>query len=108
MTQIAKFQVKQLHGYRNLDIRLEDNTLILVGENGSGKTTILQLLYYLLSGQWGSMTGYEFESIEIDIDGTSHAVRHAEIKKHSAKLIGGSRVDFLRMSDSASSFFLSA
>ena len=82
MTQIAKFQVKQLHGYRNLDIRLEDNTLILVGENGSGKTTILQLLYYLLSGQWGSMTGYEFESIDIDIDGTSHAVRHAEIKKH--------------------------
>ena len=82
MNQITKLQVRQLHGYRNLDIRVEDNTLILVGENGSGKTTILQLLYYLLSGQWGSMVEYEFESISIDIDGVSHAVKHGDIKKH--------------------------
>ena len=82
MNQITRFQVKKLHGFRDLDVRLKDNTLILVGENGSGKTTILQLLYYLLSGQWGSMAEYEFESVEIDIDGDPHAVKHADIKKH--------------------------
>ncbi len=82
MNQISRFQVNRLYGYRDYDFRLEDNTLILVGENGSGKTTILQLLYYFLSGQWGAMAEHEFESIAIDIDGASHAVRHADIKKY--------------------------
>jgi len=54
MTTIKRFEIKKLHGYKNVDLRLDDNTVILVGENGAGKTTILHLFYYLLSGQWSS------------------------------------------------------
>jgi recombinational DNA repair ATPase RecF len=49
MSTITRFQIKKLHGYKNIDLRLVDNTLILVGENGAGKTTVLHLFYYLLS-----------------------------------------------------------
>jgi predicted ATP-binding protein involved in virulence len=40
----------------------------LVGENGAGKTTVLHLFYYLLSGQWNTMAKYQFESVTITID----------------------------------------
>ena len=52
MDSITRFEIKKLHGDKNIDLKLVDNTLILVGENGAGKSTVLQLFYYLLSGQW--------------------------------------------------------
>ncbi len=63
MNSIKRFQIRKLHGYRDLDIGLKDNTLILVGENGAGKTSILHIFYYLLSGQWRSLAKYHFESV---------------------------------------------
>lgn len=52
MNSITRLEIKKLHGSKNIDLKLVDNTLILVGENGAGKSTVLQLFYYLLSGQW--------------------------------------------------------
>ncbi|WP_411727304.1 AAA family ATPase [Methyloglobulus sp.] len=81
MTQITRFEIKKLHGFRDYDLKLKDNTLILVGENGAGKTTVLHLFYYLLSGQWSSMAKYQFESVTITIDSKSHTLRYSDIEK---------------------------
>jgi predicted ATP-dependent endonuclease of OLD family len=80
MSNITRFEIKKLHGYKNLDIPLNDNTLILVGENGAGKTTILHLFYYLLSGQWNSMAKYKFESVSITIDSKKHTLKYSDIQ----------------------------
>lgn len=80
MEQISRFRIKNLHGYKNIDIRFKDNTLILVGENGTGKTTILRLLYYLLSGQWGSIAKYQFDSVNLTIGSTDHILRYSDFK----------------------------
>ncbi len=61
--KIDQFKIKGLHGYKTFDLRLRDNTLILVGENGSGKTTVLRLLFYLLSGQWLYLAQYDFQEL---------------------------------------------
>lgn len=66
--KVERFQITDLHGYKSFDLRLQDNTIILVGENGSGKTTVLRLLYYLLSGQWTSLAQYKFRELSITID----------------------------------------
>ena len=66
---------------KDVDLRLKNNTLILVGENGAGKTTILHLFYYLLSGQWSSMARYRFESVTITIESKKHTLRYADIEK---------------------------
>lgn len=81
MSQITRFEIKKLHGLKNFDLKLKDNTLILVGENGAGKTTVLHLFYYLLSGQWNSMVKYHFESVTITIDSKPYTLRYSDIEK---------------------------
>jgi predicted ATPase len=80
MSKISRFEISGLHGFKNIDLRFKDNTLILVGENGAGKTTILHLLYYLLSGQWSAMAKYEFDCLRLTIGKTKHIVNYSDIE----------------------------
>lgn len=81
MSQISRFEITKLHGFKNIDLRFTNNTLILVGENGTGKTTVLHLLYYLLSGQWNAIAKYQFESLSLTIDQNKHTLRYSDIEK---------------------------
>ncbi|MCP4284483.1 MAG: AAA family ATPase [Gammaproteobacteria bacterium] len=81
MNQISRFEISGLHGFKNLDLRFKDNTLILVGENGAGKTTVLHLLYYLLSGQWSAMAKYQFDSLTLTIGKTKHILRYSDFEE---------------------------
>lgn len=81
MDKITRFTIKKLHGYKNVDLHFIDNTLILVGENGAGKTTVLNLFYYLLSGQWSSMVRYSFEEIIVTIGGKPYKLRSVDLEK---------------------------
>ncbi len=80
MVNITRFQVTKLHGYKSFDLRFADNTIILVGENGAGKTTVLQLLFYFLSGQWSALQGYNFDSLSITIDGSNYQLKHDQLE----------------------------
>jgi ABC-type Mn2+/Zn2+ transport system ATPase subunit len=64
---IQKFTIKKLYGTRNIELSFKDNMLILVGENGAGKTTVLRLMFYFVSGQWDELRIYNFDSISISI-----------------------------------------
>ena len=60
---IQTFDIKKLYGTKDIKLTFKDNTLILVGENGAGKTTVLRLMFYFLSGQWDKLKIYNFESL---------------------------------------------
>ncbi|MCL9843898.1 AAA family ATPase [Ralstonia solanacearum] len=75
------FRIAGLHGKKNIDARLEGNLLILVGENGSGKTTFLRILFYFLSGHWLSLIQFKFESITAQIGGVVYKIDHEELVK---------------------------
>jgi len=62
---IKRFKIEKLFGFRNVDISFEDDIKILIGENGLGKTTILNSLYYVLSEKYNKLSQIEFERIEI-------------------------------------------
>lgn len=66
---IDYFEITGLHGHRRLHIPIEDNKIILVGENGTGKTTVLRLLYYYLSGQWNALRRHDFTSLAVSVGG---------------------------------------
>lgn len=83
---IERFKISNLHGNKTFDINIEDNTIILVGENGIGKTTVLQILFYALSGQFNSLAQYEFDSILIRIDGKDEVIENSYVKDYARKL----------------------
>ncbi|MBV6340428.1 AAA family ATPase [Candidatus Magnetobacterium casense] len=83
---IERFQIIDLHGYKNLDIKIEDNTIILVGENGSGKTTVLRLLYYFLSGQWSLLVPYKFARLVVTVDGSEHTLPYDSLEKYGSRV----------------------
>lgn len=73
--KISGFEVRGLHGYRNLSLTLNDNTLVLVGTNGSGKTTVLRLFAGLLMGNLEAVHSYEYESLVLSMDGVDYQLR---------------------------------
>jgi energy-coupling factor transporter ATP-binding protein EcfA2 len=47
-----------------MDVRLNDNRLVLVGENGAGKSTFVNLIYYFLTKQWNRLHDYRFSRLQ--------------------------------------------
>ncbi|MGN7611950.1 AAA family ATPase [Magnetococcales bacterium HHB-1] len=82
MAHLTRFSIKKLFGFRDLDIHLKDNTLILIGENGSGKSTVLAMLYCFLSGQWLELVihpRYHFDKLELEIDNQVYGINWKEL-----------------------------
>jgi len=66
---IEKFDIIGLFGDRNIhiDFQKNENVKILIGENGTGKTHILNILYYILSGKIEKLADIEFERVILKI-----------------------------------------
>ncbi|MBK6544358.1 MAG: AAA family ATPase [Saprospiraceae bacterium] len=77
--KIEQIKLEGLFGELNYDIRIVDNKLILVAENGSGKTTIVNIIYYFLSRQWMKLLRYRFDKISAKINGQVHTLNRKDI-----------------------------
>jgi len=62
---IQSFTIKGLFGLYDVHIPFENDVMILIGENGMGKTQIMNLLYYLMIKRFDRLEEFNFESIEI-------------------------------------------
>ena len=63
---IDKFKI-----FKKFEIGFNDNLSVIVGENGTGKTTILEVIYNMLSGNivfFETDENYTFSKIEFDTD----------------------------------------
>lgn len=49
LNKIERVKISDLYGSKTIDAKIDDNTLIIVGENGSGKTTFLRILFHVMS-----------------------------------------------------------
>ena len=67
-TFIKKFAIGKLFGNLNIDIDFDEKAKIIVGENGCGKTTILNIIYYTLCNndtEFLKLKYYDFQNIEL-------------------------------------------
>jgi len=62
---IKEFRVKKLWGYRNMKISFNKDVNILIGRNASGKTTILNLLRYILTADVSNLYAIPFNEVVI-------------------------------------------
>ncbi|MBJ6369470.1 AAA family ATPase [Snuella sedimenti] len=79
MTEIKNIRIEKLFGEKDYEIRLENNRLILVAENGAGKTTIVNIIYFFISRQWTKLLRYEFFAIEIKLEKNTIRLEKNEI-----------------------------
>ena len=66
---IESFKITKLWGYRDIDLTFNNDVNILIGPNGSGKTTILNLLHAILSADLRNILALDFERVEIKLKG---------------------------------------
>jgi recombinational DNA repair ATPase RecF len=54
--QILRFRATNIHGYLSFDVRFDTKLTFLTGINGSGKTSVIQLIVALsITGFFGSL-----------------------------------------------------
>ncbi|MEH6834834.1 AAA family ATPase [Falsihalocynthiibacter arcticus] len=69
-------------GFRKKDyfLKFQDGRLVLVGENGAGKTTILQIVQNFLVCRWSALSDFDFKSCSVLFDdGTQITIEHSEL-----------------------------
>jgi len=77
---IKRFEIHGVHGYKNLKLEFNGQTTIVVAENGTGKTTLLSTLYYVLTGKTNNLTTLEFKWIYIEFfDGQEFKIEKSEL-----------------------------
>jgi predicted ATPase len=54
-----------LHGERDVYLQFTDSIKIIIGDNGSGKTTVLSALYAILSQNFHKLSKLDFDHIEL-------------------------------------------
>jgi predicted ATPase len=78
--KLTKLKVDGLYGQRNLVLTIEDNRLILVGENGTGKSTVANLLYFFLTQQWRRLKEFRFQVVEATVNDEVIRVTHEQVE----------------------------
>jgi predicted ATPase len=62
---LKSFSINGLFGFKNVKIPFDKEATILIAENGSGKTTILNALYYTISCKFHKLNTIDFISISL-------------------------------------------
>lgn len=63
---IKRFSIYALFGFKDVHISFDENIKILVGENGLGKTQVLNIFYYTLTTNFTKLAEFSFEKIELE------------------------------------------
>ena len=83
--QLNRFYIHGLWGEKDVDLRFENNRLIMVGENGSGKTTILRIIYETLACKWALLSVEDFVCIELWFGACNNPIIIKKMRIQSAK-----------------------
>lgn len=75
---LLQFRINKLFGKSNVTINFEDKVKIFVGENGIGKTTILNVLYYTITKNYIKLGTIDFESVELKFGQNTSAILYKE------------------------------
>lgn len=87
--KITRFEIKGLRGKYDVAIDIADNRFVLVGVNGIGKSTVLNIFYYLVSQQWEKLDSHSFTEISLEVNGQRASFTKKALKARSARALFG-------------------
>lgn len=68
MNKFKSILIEGLYNDRNVRLLMEGDVLIIVGHNGTGKSTAISILFFCLTAQWDRLSTYKFSSITIEFE----------------------------------------
>lgn len=80
--QIDNITISGLYDLYSIDIPVENNQLILVGENGLGKSTVVTMLYHFLTKQWDRLVEVDFQCMSVTINDQVISISREDIKNN--------------------------
>jgi predicted ATP-binding protein involved in virulence len=84
---IKSFSIYGLFGTSDVHIPFDENIKILVGENGLGKTQVLNILYYTLTQNFSKLSEFYFERLVLQFLGSDADVIEINKKKLNKSLV---------------------
>ncbi len=63
--KIKNFKIEKLHDYIDYDIKFNNDVTFLYGDNGCGKTTVLNIITSIITGKIYELLTYKFKSITL-------------------------------------------
>jgi energy-coupling factor transporter ATP-binding protein EcfA2 len=82
---LDRFIIKGLFGEKNIDIDFGNDSVILTGDNGFGKTTILNILYNLLVGNVNELIEYDFDKATVILNREFKSIEEISVIKRKEK-----------------------
>lgn len=73
--KIKQLIISKLHGHIDYDIKFNEDVTFLYGDNGCGKTTILNILTSIITGKKYELAQYQFEIISIEYESANEKKR---------------------------------
>lgn len=83
-TFIQKFEIIGLFDYKDIRINFKHNTLIVIGENGFGKTIILNALYFLITHAYQRLLEIKFVELRLIIDNQKFCLERNLIEQYAS------------------------
>lgn len=80
--KIKEFIIEKLFNLYDVKLDFYDDVTVFVGENGMGKTTILNCLYYTLTGQLNKLNSFMFKTIKLKLADTTLELNKEELDKY--------------------------
>lgn len=76
---ISTFKIEGLFGDRSVVLPVDNNSLVLVGPNGLGKSSVANIFYYTISRQWKRLLDYDFERVTLTTNDEEITFRRDEV-----------------------------
>ena len=88
-SQLKSFSINGLFGFKNIKIPFDKEAVILIAENGSGKTTILNALYYSITCKFNKLRTIDFTSIVLEFaSGVIVEIKKSDLASFNKSLNG--------------------
>ena len=77
---VENFEILGLFGGKDVKLSFTNKVQIYIGENGLGKTTVLNTLYYLLSLKFEELVNINFSEIKIRINEKNYSFTKTDLQ----------------------------
>lgn len=94
-TKLKRIKIYKLFGKKDINLKFENIVKILVSENGAGKTTILNIISYILNGDFKNLKKIEFEKLDIEIENEIISITKNELTDFEKNIDEDSLINYL-------------